>query len=84
MILDKYHNPEMGVLAPPYICARVFGLKFAQMHKLELWESNYYQMMLRCIDKPLKHVPIGVAPLSSSLAPWLARYHLKIKALDTL
>jgi hypothetical protein len=28
-------------------------------------------------------IPIEVAPLSSSLAPWLARYHLETKTLDT-
>ena len=27
----------------------------------------------------MKRVPIGVAPLSSSLAPWLSRCHLEIK-----
>ena len=39
-----------GSISSPYICARVFGLKFAHMHRLEMWESNYYQMMLRCIE----------------------------------
>ena len=35
-----------GSISSPYICARVFGLKFAHMHRLEMWENNYYQMML--------------------------------------
>ena len=39
-----------GSISSPDICARVFGLKLAHMHRLELWESNYYQMMLRCIE----------------------------------
>ena len=39
-----------GSISSPYICARVFGLKLAHMHRLELWESNYYQIMLRCIE----------------------------------
>jgi hypothetical protein len=39
-----------GSISSPYICARVFGLKFTHMHRLKLWESNYYQMMLRCIE----------------------------------
>ena len=39
-----------GSISSPYICARVFGLKFAHMHRLEMWESNYYQMILRCIE----------------------------------
>ena len=30
-------------ISSPYICAIVFGLKLAHMHRLELWESNYYQ-----------------------------------------
>ena len=41
---------QNGSISSPYICARVFGLKFTHMHRLELWESNYYQMMLRCIE----------------------------------
>ena len=31
-----------GSISSPYICARVFGLKLTHMHRLELWESNYY------------------------------------------
>jgi hypothetical protein len=41
---------QNGSISSPYICARVFGLKLAHIHRLELWESNYYQMMLRCIE----------------------------------
>ena len=40
----------IGSISSPYIRARVFGLKLAHMHGLELWKSNYYQMMLRCIE----------------------------------
>ena len=39
---------RIGSISSPYICASVFGLKLAHMHELELWESNSYQMMLRC------------------------------------
>ena len=39
-----------GSISSPYICDRVFGLKLAHMHRLEVWESNYYQMMLWCIE----------------------------------
>ena len=39
---------QIGSISSPYICARVFGLKLAHIHRLELWESNCYQMMLRC------------------------------------
>jgi hypothetical protein len=38
----------IGSISFPYICARVFGLKLAHIRRLELWESNHYQMMLRC------------------------------------
>ena len=31
---------QIGSISSPYICARVFGLKLAHMHRLELWESN--------------------------------------------
>ena len=31
-----------GSISSPYICARVFDLKVAHMHRLKLWESNYY------------------------------------------
>jgi hypothetical protein len=41
---------QNGSISSPYICASVFGLKLAHMYKLKLWESNYYQMMLRCIE----------------------------------
>jgi hypothetical protein len=41
---------QIGSISSPYIYARVFGLKLAHMYRLELWESNYYQMMLRCIE----------------------------------
>ena len=34
---------RIGSISYPYICARVFGLKVAHMHGLELWESNYHQ-----------------------------------------
>ena len=34
---------QNGSISSPYICARVFGLKLAHLHRLELWESNYYQ-----------------------------------------
>jgi hypothetical protein len=34
---------RVGSISSPYICAIVFGLKLAHMHRLELWESNYYQ-----------------------------------------
>ena len=34
---------RIGSISSPYICASVFGLKLAHMHRLELWESNYYQ-----------------------------------------
>jgi hypothetical protein len=40
----------IGSISSPYICVIVFGSKFAHMHRFELWENNYYQMMLRCID----------------------------------
>jgi hypothetical protein len=39
----------IGSISSPYICAIVFGSKFAHMHRFELWKSNYYQMMLMCI-----------------------------------
>jgi hypothetical protein len=39
----------------------------AKVHRINLWRV----------------IPIGVAPLSSPLAPWLARYHLETKTLDT-
>ena len=42
-------QPEMVVLAPPTYVLECFGLKLAHMHRLELWESDYYQMMQRCI-----------------------------------
>ena len=29
-------------ISSPYICARVFVLKLVHMHRLKLWESNYY------------------------------------------
>ena len=41
---------QIGSISSPYIRARVFGLKLAHMHRLELWKSNYYQMMLRYIE----------------------------------
>ena len=41
---------RISSISSPYICARVFGLELAHMYRLELWESNYYQMMLRCIE----------------------------------
>ena len=31
-----------GSISSLYICARVFDLKLAHMHRLKLWESNYY------------------------------------------
>ena len=31
---------QIGSISSPYICARVFGLKLAHMHRLEIWESN--------------------------------------------
>jgi hypothetical protein len=34
---------RIGGISSLYICARVFGLKLSHMHRLELWESNYYQ-----------------------------------------
>jgi hypothetical protein len=34
---------RIGSISSPYICARVFDLKFAHMYRLELCESNYYQ-----------------------------------------
>ena len=37
-------------VSSPYICARVVDFKLAHMHRLKLWESNYYKMMLRCIE----------------------------------
>ena len=42
---------QIGIISSPYICARVFNLKLAHMYRLELWESNYYQMMLRIVLK---------------------------------
>jgi len=39
-----------GSISSPYICASVFNLKLAHMHRLKLWESKYYKMMLRCIE----------------------------------
>ena len=33
---------QNGSISSPYICARVFVLKLAHMHRLKLWESNYY------------------------------------------
>ena len=33
---------QNGCICSPYICARVFDLKLAHMHRLKLWESNYY------------------------------------------
>jgi hypothetical protein len=41
---------RIGSISFPYICASVFSLKLAHMYRLELWEGNYYQMMLRCIE----------------------------------
>ena len=41
-------STQFDCISSPYICASVFGLKLAHMHELELWESNSYQMMLRC------------------------------------
>ena len=41
---------QIGIISSPYICVRVFGLKLAHIHRLELWESNHYQMILRCIE----------------------------------
>jgi hypothetical protein len=34
---------QIDSISSPYICARVFGLNLAHMHRLELWESNYYE-----------------------------------------
>jgi hypothetical protein len=34
---------QIDSISSPYIYARLFGLKLAHMHRLELWESNYYQ-----------------------------------------
>jgi hypothetical protein len=34
--LNKFHEPKLVALAPP-----------TYVHRLELWESNVYQMMLR-------------------------------------
>jgi hypothetical protein len=45
--IDKFHKPELVVLAPPTYVQRVWILKLAHMHGLEVWESNSYQMMLR-------------------------------------
>ena len=28
---------RIGSISSPYICARVFGLKLAHMHRLKLW-----------------------------------------------
>ena len=39
---------RIGSISSPYICASVFGLKLAHMYRLELWESDYYHMMLSC------------------------------------
>jgi hypothetical protein len=62
----------------------VFGLKLAHMHRLEIVgeqllpnDAKVYRINLCSV------IPIEVAPLSSSLAPWLVRYHLETKTLDT-
>jgi hypothetical protein len=47
-IMDKFHQPNLVVLAPPTYVLRVWIAKLAHMHGLEDWESNSYQMMLRC------------------------------------
>ena len=46
--IGQFPQTRFGNISSPYICANVFGLKLAHMHGCELWESNNYQMMLRC------------------------------------
>jgi hypothetical protein len=40
-------STQFGSITSPYICAKSLDL-LAHMHGLEVWESNSYQMMLRC------------------------------------
>jgi hypothetical protein len=44
-VIDFGQVPQTQIssISSLYKCARVFGLKLAHMHRLELWESNYYQ-----------------------------------------
>ena len=44
----QVHQPKLVVLALPTYVLRVWIRKLAHMHGLEVWESNSYQMMLRC------------------------------------
>jgi hypothetical protein len=37
---EQVPQTQIGSISSPYICARMFGLKLAHMHRLELWESN--------------------------------------------
>jgi hypothetical protein len=47
-IMDKFHQPKLVVLVPPTYVLRVWFQKLAHIHGLEVWESNIYQMILRC------------------------------------
>jgi hypothetical protein len=44
----------IGSISSTYICAKSLDWKLAHMHRKEVWESNVYQMMLRCKEWTFK------------------------------
>ena len=45
--IEEVSQIQFGSVSSHYICVIEFGSKLTHMHKLELWESYHYQMMLR-------------------------------------
>jgi hypothetical protein len=40
---EQVPQTQNGSISSTNICTRMFRLKLTHMHRLELWESNYYQ-----------------------------------------